>query len=403
MCSRPVRPVDGVRVRHVPRDNGHRRRDNPGGTAGRVQVAAVTPGGPRSAPQPAAPPADATTSHRVTRGSSRHASRLATTSSASDSAPAATQAQGRPGVGRRALQGRQRAEPQGEVTGSERAAEHLGRHVIGRRAHPRAGRDRWPGQGGHAERHPPGRDHRGTAPHQRSAGSRCHLRSPSKTRARPRCGPLQDAGPSKMRAPPRCGPLQDAGPAKTRVYLSVLVPGIIHGHALVAAIGLGRVAHRPRYTGPGAHAPPPRGGRVARRGLWHIGPGGHARPRHVVSGGEPVPAVAATHGLDRLEQIRPLTRWPTLTQEDPRGIALPSLVTISLALRTAGGPVSVTALDGLRHPRDLGRRMLSGRRVPSSSRSSSTGGRPTRSIFLRTWPSSAAIKTPPRPVKPVWS
>ena len=67
------------------------------------------------------------------------------------------------------------------------------------------------------------------------------------------------------------------------------------------------------------------------------------------------------------------------------------------------GPVTVTALDGLRHPRDVCLRVLPGRRVPLSSRSSSTGGRPTRSIFLRTWPSSLAMKTPPTPVKPVWS
>ena len=57
----------------------------------------------------------------------------------------------------------------------------------------------------------------------------------------------------------------------------------------------------------------------------------------------------------------------------------------------------------LASPRDLGLRVLPGRRVPSSSRSSSTGGRPARSIFLRTWPSSLAMKTPPTPVKPVWS
>src|SRR6185437_15579830 len=91
-------------------------------------------------------------------------------------------------------------------------------------------------------------------------------------------------------------------------------------------------------------------------------------------------------------------------QEDPRaGLCFPSLFTICPVLRTAGWPVSVTALYGLRHPRDLGLRVLPGRRVPSSSRSSSTGGRPARSIFLRTWPSSLAMKTPPTPVKPVWS
>ena len=101
VLARPVRPVDGVRVRHVPRDNRYRRRGNPGRTAGRVQVAAVTPRGPRPAPQPSRPgprpPADAATSHRVNRGSSRHDGRLAATSSASDSAPAATHARAGPG------------------------------------------------------------------------------------------------------------------------------------------------------------------------------------------------------------------------------------------------------------------------------------------------------------------
>ena len=44
-----------------------------------------------AAPVSAAPPADAATSHRVSRGSSRHDARLAATSKASDRAPAATQ------------------------------------------------------------------------------------------------------------------------------------------------------------------------------------------------------------------------------------------------------------------------------------------------------------------------
>jgi hypothetical protein len=62
---------------------------------------------------------------------------------------------------------------------------------------------------------------------------------------------------------------------------------------------------------------------------------------------------------------------------------------------------AATAADG--HLRDLGLRVLPGRRLPSWSRSPRTGGRPARSIFLRTWPSSLAMKTPPMPVKPVWS
>ncbi len=45
-----------------------------------------------AAPTRAEPPADTTTSHRLTRGSSGHDDRLATTSRASDRAPAATQA-----------------------------------------------------------------------------------------------------------------------------------------------------------------------------------------------------------------------------------------------------------------------------------------------------------------------
>jgi hypothetical protein len=49
-----------------------------------------------AAPARAAPPAEAATSHRVTRGSSRHDARLAATSSASDRAPAATQARADP-------------------------------------------------------------------------------------------------------------------------------------------------------------------------------------------------------------------------------------------------------------------------------------------------------------------
>jgi hypothetical protein len=50
-----------------------------------------------AAPARAAPPADAATSHRLPRGSSGHADRLATTSRASDRAPAATQADADPG------------------------------------------------------------------------------------------------------------------------------------------------------------------------------------------------------------------------------------------------------------------------------------------------------------------
>jgi len=48
-------------------------------------------------PTRAAPPADPATSHRLIRGSSRHDDRLATTSRASDRAPAATHAQADPG------------------------------------------------------------------------------------------------------------------------------------------------------------------------------------------------------------------------------------------------------------------------------------------------------------------
>ncbi len=50
-----------------------------------------------AAPTSAAPPADPATSHRLIRGSSRHDDRLATTSRASDRAPAATHAQADPG------------------------------------------------------------------------------------------------------------------------------------------------------------------------------------------------------------------------------------------------------------------------------------------------------------------
>ena len=56
----------------------------------------VTPTRAPAAPATAAPPAEAATSHRVTRGRSRHDDRLATTSSASDRAPAATQARADP-------------------------------------------------------------------------------------------------------------------------------------------------------------------------------------------------------------------------------------------------------------------------------------------------------------------
>ncbi len=50
-----------------------------------------------AAPTRAAPPAEPATSHRLIRGSSRHDDRLATTSRASDRAPAATHAQADPG------------------------------------------------------------------------------------------------------------------------------------------------------------------------------------------------------------------------------------------------------------------------------------------------------------------
>jgi RimJ/RimL family protein N-acetyltransferase len=55
------------------------------------------------------------------------------------------------------------------------------------------------------------------------------------------------------------------------------------------------------------------------------------------------------------------------------------------------------------HPRDPGLSVLSARSAPSSPRSSSRAGRPVLSIFLRTCPSSCAMKIPPAPVKPVCS
>ena len=51
----------------------------------------------------------------------------------------------------------------------------------------------------------------------------------------------------------------------------------------------------------------------------------------------------------------------------------------------------------------FGRSVLVARSAPVSSRSSSTAGRPTVSIFLRTEPSSFASRNPPAPVKPVCS
>ena len=151
-------------------------------------------------------------------------------------------------------------------------------------------------------------------------------------------------------------------------------------------------------------------------GLWLIGKGSYllATRAHKSLARPAYRLWARTHAVPPTHQLpttprSALTQAPCLPaagapQEDPRaGLCFPSLFTICPVLRTAGWPVSVTALYGLRHPRDLGLRVLPGRRVPSSSRSSSTGGRPARSIFLRTWPSSLAMKTPPTPVKPVWS
>jgi len=86
-----------------------------------------------------------------------------------------------------------------------------------------------------------------------------------------------------------------------------------------------------------------------------------------------------------------------------RGIALPLTVHGVCCAENCGLAGERYGAGRLASPRDLGLRVLPGRRVPSSSRSSSTGGRPARSIFLRTWPSSLAMKTPPTPVKPVWS
>ena len=47
--------------------------------------------------------------------------------------------------------------------------------------------------------------------------------------------------------------------------------------------------------------------------------------------------------------------------------------------------------------------VLEARSAPLSSKSSRTAGRPMVSIFLRTEPSSLAMRNPPGPVKPVWS
>jgi hypothetical protein len=98
--SDPEGPITAVNGCHAPP------------VAYRGAIPAVTGGGPAQAGAPflsgrtasapaapviAAPPADATTSHRPAGGSSRHDARLATTSRASDRAPAATHALADPG------------------------------------------------------------------------------------------------------------------------------------------------------------------------------------------------------------------------------------------------------------------------------------------------------------------
>src|SRR5258708_7593584 len=102
--------------------------------------------------------------------------------------------------------------------------------------------------------------------------------------------------------------------------------------------------------------------------------------------------------------------WPDENFAEPTtgsataAIASPRAGRMSVVMRAGGWAGEAYGTGGVASPaRDLGLRVLPGRRVPSWSRSSRTGGRPARSIFLRTWPSSVARKTPPTPVKPAWS
>ena len=85
------------------------------------------------------------------------------------------------------LQCRQRTQPQGEVTRSQRAPEDPDGQVIGARANPWAGGHHRPGSRGQAERHASGRPGRGAAAQQRRGGNRYPGRFPSRVpvQARP--------------------------------------------------------------------------------------------------------------------------------------------------------------------------------------------------------------------------
>src|SRR5262249_14599879 len=147
-----------------------------------------------AAPINAAPPADAATSHRPVGGRSRHDRMLAATSSPSDKAPAATHALADPGAPAGRCSAASAPSPKARSRApSARPKTRTARSSAGAPTHGRArtarggGRPRRPGRRGQAERYPPGRYGRGTAPQQRRDGHRCRGRFLSRTpvQARP--------------------------------------------------------------------------------------------------------------------------------------------------------------------------------------------------------------------------
>src|SRR5450755_4205463 len=123
-----------------------------------------------------------------------------------------------------------------------------------------------------------------------------------------------------------------------------------------------------------------------------IGAAGHALAQHLGAAGR------GRLAADQVDQL-PAQRMRQGAQRPRIGgggwPAALSFVTIHPGWQAAAGAGNYAT--------DLGLRVLTGRGAPSSSRSSSTAGRPTLSIFRRTRPSSFAIKAPPTPVKPVCS